>query len=73
MIHCFRIICMAMISFSCKQKENNSLVEVKKLDYPSASGIEYYKGQLYIIGDDANDLLVVDTGFNLKNSIHLYN
>jgi hypothetical protein len=64
---------MALISFSCKQKNHNSLIEIKKLDYPSASSVEYIKGRLFIIGDDANDLLVLDTNFNIKDSIHFYN
>ena len=33
-------------------------VQIKKLDYPSASAIEYYDGKLYLMGDDATKLLV---------------
>jgi hypothetical protein len=52
---------------------NNMLKEIKKLDhYPSASGIEYFNKQFYIIGDDANDLLILDSNLNPIDSINLY-
>jgi hypothetical protein len=50
------------------------LKEIKTLDtYPSASGMEYFNGQFYIIGDDANQLLVLDSNLVIKDSIPLYN
>ena len=49
------------------------LKEIKKLpDYPSASGIEYFNNQFYIIGDDATYLLITDSNFNSVDSISLY-
>ena len=52
---------------------NNMLKEVKKLDnYPSASGIEYLYNQFYVIGDDANNLLILDSSLNPTDSITLY-
>ena len=49
------------------------LTDVKKIDhYPSASGIEYFNKQFYIIGDDANDLLILDSNLVVKDSINLY-
>lgn len=52
---------------------NNMLKEIKKLDhYPSASGIEYFNNQYYVIGDDANDLLVLDSNLHPTDSISLY-
>jgi hypothetical protein len=44
-------------------------VQIKKLDYPSASSIEYYDGKLYLMGDDAIKLLVLDTDLNMVDSI----
>jgi hypothetical protein len=44
-------------------------VQIKKLDYPSASSIEYYDGKLYLMGDDATNLLVLDTNLNIVDSI----
>ncbi len=56
---------------SCGSK--NMLQEVKKLDhYPSASGIEYFNSQFYVIGDDANDLLILDSNLSPTDSIPLY-
>jgi hypothetical protein len=49
------------------------LKEIKKLDhYSSASGIEYFRNHYYVIGDDANNLLILDEAFNPKDSIQLY-
>src|SRR5258705_11813598 len=67
---CF-IISLLAIAISCK-KEKKIIVEVKHFDYPSASGIEFLDGKIYVIGDDANDLLVLDTGLNIIDSIPLY-
>lgn len=38
-------------------------------DFPSASAIEYNDGRLYIFGDDASTLLIVDTSFKKLDSI----
>ena len=48
-----------------------SNVQIKKLDYPSASAIEYYDEKLYVVGDDATNLLVLDTSLNIIDSIPL--
>jgi len=45
-------------------------IQIKKLNnYPSASAIEYYDGKLYLMGDDATNLLVLDTSLNIVDSI----
>jgi hypothetical protein len=66
--------CLTSILFilaSCGS--NDMLKEIKKLDqYPSASGIEYFNNQFYIIGDDANDLLILDSNLNQIDTINLY-
>ena len=65
------IIILIIISISCGS--NNMLKEVKKIDnYPSASGIEYLNNQYYVIGDDANNLLILDSSLNTIDSINLY-
>jgi hypothetical protein len=47
-------------------------IQIKKLDnYPSASSIEYNDGKLYLMGDDATYLLVLDTNLNIIDSIPL--
>ena len=58
--------------FSCNQKENPLSIQIKNLDnYPSASSIEYYDGKLYLMGDDATNLLVLDTSLTIVDSIPL--
>ena len=65
------IFTLATLLASCGN--NNMLKEVKKLDnYPSASGIEYLNNQYYVIGDDANNLLILDSSLNPTDSITLY-
>src|SRR4030095_9139728 len=58
-----------IIILSCGTKNNMSDLQIKKLDYPSASSIEYYDGKLYLMGDDATKLLVLDTNLNIIDSI----
>ena len=59
-----------LIIISCAGKNNFPAIQIKKLDnYPSASSIEYVEGKLYLMGDDATHLLVLDTSFNIIDSI----
>ena len=55
--------------FSCNNEEISSGVQIKKFDYPSASSIEFHEGKLYLTGDDATKLLVLDTNLNIVDSI----
>lgn len=48
---------------------SSSFIQIKKLNYPSASSVEFYKNKLYVMGDDATDLLVLDTNLNVVDSI----
>ncbi|SHN00722.1 hypothetical protein [Chitinophaga sp. CF418] len=41
-------------------------------DYPSGSSINYYNGHLYIIGDDANKLLVLDSNYNEVSAVPFF-
>lgn len=62
---------LAILLLSCNNKA--ILQEVKTLPfYPSASGIEYLNNNLYIIGDDASNLLILDSNLNITDSIALY-
>jgi len=71
MIRYFWFILLISLFASCGS--NNMLKEIKKLEhYPSASGIEYFNNQFYIIGDDANDLLILDSSLTPTDSISLY-
>jgi len=50
-----------------------SLLDFKKLEnFPSASGIEFYDDRIYVVGDDAKDLLVLNKKWNKPGVIHLF-
>jgi hypothetical protein len=63
---------LLLLFYSCDQNKMTSQVEIKKLDYPSASAIEYYEGNLYIMGDDATNLVVLDTNLNVVGSLPVF-
>ena len=65
-----KIFTLTILLASCGS--NNMLKEVKQLNYSSASGIEYFNSQFYIIGDDANNLMILDSNLNPTDSIPLY-
>lgn len=49
------------------------LQEFKELeDFPSGSGIEYFNEKLYLVGDDAKDILVLDKKWRKETSIPLF-
>jgi hypothetical protein len=50
-----------------------TLTEVQELkDFPSGSAITYFAGYLYVAGDDATEILVLDTGFREVERIRLF-
>lgn len=64
---------LLFILLSACRSPSNLFQEVKPLpSYPSASGIAYRDGKLYVIGDDANQLLILDSSLQVKDSISLY-
>lgn len=60
-----------LLMTACRQ-ENVVLEEIKQLNYPSASGMDIYNKQVYIIGDDATRLLVTDSNLAPVDSLLLY-
>lgn len=64
-------IFISFLFCSCSNKKKFPGVQIKKLDYPSASSIEYFDEKLYVMGDDATNLLVLDTNLNIIDSIQL--
>lgn len=49
------------------------LQEFKEIgDFPSGSGIEFFNEKLYIVGDDAKDILVLDKKWRKETSIPLF-
>jgi len=62
-----------LLLFACNQGKRNTLLEVKQLErYPSASGIEFFYDKFYVVGDDANNMIVLDSGLHIVDSIPLY-
>jgi hypothetical protein len=62
-------ILIFLLSISCNHEEKKpASIEIKKINYPSASSVEYYNGKLCVMGDDATDLLVLDTNLNILDS-----
>jgi hypothetical protein len=41
-------------------------------DFPSGSSINYHEGKFYLIGDDATNILVLDTNYQKIDSVHLF-
>jgi hypothetical protein len=69
----FRLYPFITFIFFASCGSHTMLKQIKTLpDYPSASGIEYFNNQYYIIGDDANNLLILDSSLNPAGSIPLY-
>lgn len=70
MIRLFPIIILIFLT-SCGS--NTTLKEIKPISsYPSASGIELINNQFYIIGDDANNLLILDSNLNSIDSVSIF-
>src|SRR5688572_31474076 len=64
------LVCLIIMS-SCGN--HHVMSEVKKLDsYPSASAIEYYNKQFWVIGDDANYMLILDSNLVITDSMALF-
>jgi hypothetical protein len=65
------ILYLLIVINGCGSKKIEA--EIKPLPhYPSASGIEYFNNKFYIIGDDANNLLLLDNSLKQVDSIPFY-
>ncbi|MBC8052585.1 MAG: hypothetical protein H7Y13_05935 [Sphingobacteriaceae bacterium] len=49
------------------------LLKVQEIDYPSGSTLNFHKGKLYLMGDDACEVLILDTAFKAIGKIRLFN
>ena len=54
--------------FSCTQQQK-MLIATKQLPYPSGSSLSYLNGKLYLMGDDAVEMVVLDEDLNILDSI----
>lgn len=69
----FYISLILLITIACNKKNSSSLKKNSLLShYPSASGAEYFNNHVYIIGDDAKYILILDSSLAIKDSISLY-
>ena len=73
-----KLLLCALIVFmslgSCDQNADKkrieaSLLKVRKIDYPSGSTLNLYQDKLYLMGDDARGILVLDTAFNYLDTL----
>jgi hypothetical protein len=69
-IICSLLAGLTVLINSCKEKETAiKLLASKTLSFPSASAIEFYNNHLYLLGDDAPYLLILDTAYNLVDTV----
>jgi hypothetical protein len=61
---------MALIN-SCRSKEPQLAFITSKVlaHFPSASALEYHEGKLFVFGDDAPYLLILDTGYRQLDTV----
>ena len=57
---------------SCKEQPVLQLIKNTELNFPSASAIEFYNNKIYVFGDDAPYLLIVDTDHQPIDSINYW-
>ena len=73
-----QIICVLAVILIVSIKNESRAQKIKLLkkthlaDYPSASSLEYYKGRLYVIGDDASAVWILDSEHRFLDSIPLF-
>lgn len=72
----FIILAMLIGCSSANQRTNKMFVEFEGSeqlkDYPSGSTISFYQNQLYLMGDDASSLMVLNTDLTVKEEIRFF-
>ncbi|HEY0680116.1 MAG TPA: hypothetical protein VGD17_17650, partial [Chitinophagaceae bacterium] len=64
-----------LLSGGCKMEKESKLSLITKtelLNFPSASSIEYFNGRIYVIGDDARKLAILDKNYRLEDTVDLF-
>ena len=67
----FRLSFLLFI-WGCEEPEAKLIRKIDLPSYPSGSAITTLNGRFYIVGDDAPDILVLDSNLNIIDSIPLY-
>jgi hypothetical protein len=66
------LLCLLVLSVGCGKKLE--VLKIVKLEnYPSGSGMTLVKNQLFLIGDDATYIAILDTALRIVDSISLIN
>lgn len=72
----YLLLVFIFLFVSCGDKEKQvlkgELLKVLEIDYPSGSTISFHKGKLYLMGDDAQRLLILDTALNSIDSLPVF-
>lgn len=69
----FSLAAILTVSIQASKAQEISLIKATHLyHYPSASTMEFHKGKLYVIGDDAAQALILDKEHMLLDSIRLF-
>lgn len=69
------IIFASLFLIACKMEKGSGLSLIDKtelINFPSASSIEFYNDLLYVIGDDARNLAILDKNYKLVDSVELF-
>src|SRR5215212_6881198 len=69
------IISIFLIPIACKMEKGPGLSLITKtelLNFPSASSIEFHNDRLYVLGDDARNLAILDKNYKLLDTITLF-
>ena len=73
-----QIICVLVVTLIASINNESAAQKIKLLkkthltDYPSASSLEFYNEKLYVIGDDAASIWILDTEHRFLDSIVLF-
>lgn len=69
------LICsLILIPIACKMEKSQLtlITKTELLNFPSASSIEFHNGLLYVIGDDARHLAIIDNNYKLIDTVSLF-
>jgi hypothetical protein len=69
------IIFASLFLIACKMEKRSQLSLIAKtelINFPSASSIEFYNDLLYVMGDDARNLAILDKNYKLVDSVELF-
>jgi hypothetical protein len=69
----YKFLCLCillLVATSCRQSLRIEKINELK-DYSAGSGMTFFRGRMYLMGDDMNYLLVTDSSFNRVDTIQL--